>query len=136
MKKYLYLMLLVFILPVLSFAQGNGTTQPPPGTGGTTQQPSSNTNINVNIPNPTNAGSNIMQILIALLNNVVMPIAAVAVVMWIIWAGFGYLTAQGKPGEIQKANQRLMWSLIGGGILLGAVGISQVVENTINSLLN
>lgn len=124
MKKYLYSFLLIVTIftPSLFYAQQGNT----PGS----------TNINVNIPNPTNAGNDLMSILVALLNNVVMPIAAVAVVVWIIWAGFGYLMAQGKPNEIAKANQRLMWSLIGGGILLGAVGISEVVQNTIESLLN
>jgi hypothetical protein len=90
----------------------------------------------VNIPNPTNAGSSIMSVLTAILNNVVMPIAAVAVTMWIIYAGFTFLTAQGKPAEIAKAQQRLLWSLIGAGILLGAATISSVVQNTVSGLLN
>ena len=64
-----------------------------------------------------------------------MPIAAVAVTMWIIWAGFQFLTAQGKPAEIQKAQQNLLWSLIGAGILLGAVAIARVVENTVRALM-
>lgn len=64
-----------------------------------------------------------------------MPIAAVAVVVWIIWAGFNFLMAQGNPAKIDQAKQRLLWSLIGAGILLGAAGISTVVQNTVRALI-
>lgn len=94
---------------------------------------SSNTKI-IDIPNPTNAGSNLIDVLTTVLQKVVMPIAAVAVTLWIIWAGFTFLMAQGKPAEIQKAQQRLLWSLIGAGILLGAAGISKVVVATVDLL--
>ena len=88
------------------------------------------------IHNPaTRAGNNLMSLLITILQRVVMPVAAVVVVMWIIYAGFKYLTAQGKPKEIEEAHQRLLWSLIGAGILLGAAGIAEVVKNTINGFL-
>ncbi len=94
-------------------------------------------NVDVKIPNPLDPaiGSDLISVIKALLNNVVMPIAAVAVVIWIIWAGFTFLTAQGKPAEIEKAKQRLLWSLIGAGILLGAAGISAVVQSTIKELV-
>ena len=65
-----------------------------------------------------------------------MPVAAVAVVIWIIWAGFQYLLAQGKPEALKKAHSQLLWSLIGAGVLLGAAAISKVVETTITGLTN
>src|SRR5258705_366198 len=68
--------------------------------------------IRIDIPNPaTKAGNNLMDLLLALLNNVVMPIAAVLVVMYIIYAGFTFVTAQGKEKEISAAKQRLLWAL-------------------------
>lgn len=130
MKKFkntLFLSLIILLFPLLTFAQANVQNK----TGSTP----TNTNIQVTIPNPTNAGSDLMAILRTLLDNVVMPIASVAVVVWIIWAGFTFVLAQGKPAEIEKAKQRLLWSLIGAGILLGAVGISKVVELTVKDLL-
>ena len=60
--------------------------------------------------------------------------AAVAVTMWIIWAGFQFVLAQGNPGAIDKAKSNLLWSLIGAGILLGAVGISAAVQSTFDAL--
>ena len=112
--------LCTFILPTFVTAQG---VTPPP------------TPIVINIPNPTTAGSSLMEVLNAILLNIVEPIAAVAVVIWIIWAGFGYVLAQGNPAKIEKAHQRLLWSLIGAGILLGAAGISVVVQKTVEALM-
>ncbi len=95
----------------------------------------SNTSIPIRIENPFKGGDSLPELITAILNNVVMPIAAVAVVIWIVWAGFTFVTAQGKPAEIEKAKSRLLWSLIGAGILLGAAGISAVVQNTIGALI-
>lgn len=101
----------------------------------TSVPPTTVTPIKIDIPNPTNAGSDLMSVLVTLLNKVVMPIAAVAVVVWIVWAGFGYVIANGNPTKIEKAHQRLLYALIGAGILLGAAAISAVVERTVKGLL-
>src|SRR5258708_6088955 len=74
------------------------------------------------ICNPFSGGNNLMTLITTILNNIIMPIAAVAVVLWIVWAGLTYVMANGKPAEIQKAHERLLWALVGGGILLGAAG--------------
>ncbi len=118
----------VFVLPVFVSAESGGLPNPP--TGGTT---------NNGIPkltNPLNCGNDctLITFINLLLNNVVMPIAAVLAVVYIIWAGFTYVMAQGNPGEITKAHQRLLWALIGTGVLLGAAGISKVIEATVRSL--
>ncbi len=64
-----------------------------------------------------------------------MPIAAVGVVIFIIYAGFMFVVAQGNEAKITAAKSRLLWALVGAGILLGAVGISQVVQNTVDKLI-
>ena len=107
MKKIIYI-LTVALLPLATFAQ------------------------TVVITNPiSSAGDNFIAILASLLRNVVMPIAAVLVVLFIIYAGFTFLTAQGNPKKIEDAKQRILWALIGAGILLGAEAISFVVCNTV-----
>jgi|SRR3989344_5823039 len=120
------LILSFLIVPIFVLAQPEPTTPP--------------VTIPIDIPNPFNCGGatpcTLMTLITSILNNVVMPVAAVAVVIWIVWAGFTFLTAQGKPAEIEKAKGRLLWSLIGAGILLGAAGISSVVQNTIGALIN
>lgn len=119
-----FLAIQLLVIPAAAFAQN----QTPPG------QTTNSTGI-ITIGNPTNAGSTLMDVLRAILNNIIMPIAAVFVVMWIIYAGFTYVTAQGNPAKVSAAHQRLLWSLIGAGILLGAAAISGVVQKTIDSLL-
>jgi type IV secretory pathway VirB2 component (pilin) len=112
-----------FIIPALLLADGQTT-------------PNTGTSVKFEIKNPLKGGEDsLTEVIVTILNNVVMPIAAVAVVIWIIYAGFTFLTAQGKEAEIRKAKDRLLWSLVGAGILLGAVGISKVVENTVKDLI-
>ena len=127
-KKLLILLLLVLVIsPVVIFADA--------------QTPDTVTNVET-IHNPFNCGvtdndkCTLVDLITALLKNIVMPIAAIASVLYIIWAGFKYVQARGNPGEITKANQNLLWVLIGVGVLLGAVGISEVVQNTIKALIN
>jgi type IV secretory pathway VirB2 component (pilin) len=112
-KFFIHITLLCLVFtPIFLFAQG---TPCQPG----------------KICNPFAGGDDFMSLLTAILNNVVLPIAAVFVVIFIIYAGFKYVTAQGNPAEIKKAHERLLWSLIGAGILLGASAISQVVQHTV-----
>ncbi|MFA5888993.1 MAG: TrbC/VirB2 family protein [Candidatus Paceibacterota bacterium] len=109
------LLISLFILPVFVFAD--------------------NTSIPIRITNPFKGGDSLSELITTVLNNVVMPIAAVVVVIWIVWAGFTFVMAQGNPKKIEEAQQRLLWSLIGAGILLGAAGISAVVQNTVGALI-
>ena len=102
----------------------------------TPANPPKSTQITGTISNPFKGGNDLMSFISTILNNVVMPIAAVAVVIWIVWAGFAFVLAQGKEAEITKAKQRLLWSLIGAGILLGAVAIAEVVKNTVGALIS
>ncbi len=111
---------ITLFLPLISSAQEDGGTGNP---------------ARIYIQNPTNAGNDLMSVLSKLLSDVVMPIAAVLVVMYIIYAGFTFLTAQGKPAEIEKAKSRIFWALIGAGILLGASAIALFVKNTVEALM-
>lgn len=123
----------ILAVPVALHAQADVG---PGNTGG-----SSNPVIGVRIANPFNCGGqgsdcNLITFVTVVLNNIVMPIAAVAVTLYIIWAGFMFVTAQGKPAELEKAKANLLWALIGAGILLGAAAISKVVETTVKGLIS
>lgn len=119
----------LFVLPAFIGAQEAIPTTPGTPT-------NSNTNISVKFNNPLKCGDNctLMGLITLILNNVIMPIAAVAVVLYIIWAGFKFVTAQGNPKKIEEARDNLLWALIGAGILLGAAAISEVVKRTVESL--
>ncbi len=90
----------------------------------------------INIPNPAGKNDNLIKIIQAVLDNIVLPIGAVLVVMYIIYAGFTFITAQGKPKEIEDAKRRFLWSLIGAAILLGASAISQAVQATLSNIVS
>jgi len=123
----------VLALPLVVSAQATVGPSTPPAP--------SNPAIGVRIENPFNCGGrgggcNLITFVTVVLNNIVMPIAAVAVTLYIIWAGFMFVTAQGKPAELEKAKANLLWALIGAGILLGAAAISKVVETTVKGLIS
>lgn len=125
-KKIFASLLFVLIIPISVLAQS-------PTNPGTPQSP---VRITATISNPLlNANGGLMGLITDILGKIVMPIAAVGVVVWIIWAGFQFVLARGNPSAIGKAQENLLWSLIGAGILLGAYGISQVLQSTINALI-
>jgi type IV secretory pathway VirB2 component (pilin) len=134
----LLLVLSFVVMPVFAFAQDStagakdstaGTPPASQSSPGSTLKP-----IDINIGNPFKGGNNLTDIIKSILNNIVEPLAAVYVVIMIIYSGFKYVMAQGKPAEIEKANQGLLYVLIGAGILLGSAAISTAIQGTINQL--
>lgn len=65
--------------------------------------------------------------------NIVIVISTPIVVVFIIYAGFLYVTAQGNPEKLQVANRSLIYGIIGGVIIMGSVAILQIVQNTVNA---
>ncbi len=88
----------------------------------------------VGLQNPLNSSySSIPNILNGLIN-IVLKIAEVLCALYIIWGGFLYVRAQGKPDELTKANQTLLHAVIGTAIILGANVIYSVINSTITSI--
>ncbi len=117
------------VMPVVGFGQtsggGNNT--------GTTPTQVKNSNINFTLPNPFKGGSDLMSIITTIFDNIILPLGSVLIVLVIIFSGFKFLTAQGKPADLATARQALLYAVIGAAILLGAKGISEVIEKTICS---
>ena len=123
------LVAIVFFVPLIVLAQ-TPVTPPPSAT------PPQNVPLQIDIPNPLKGDQkDLMSLVVTILNSIVMPIASVLCVLWIIYAGFKFVTAQGNPGAVTKARDTLLWALIGTGILLGAAGISQLVQRTVESVV-
>jgi hypothetical protein len=76
--------------------------------------------------------SSVTSLLEAILN-VVVIISIPIVVLFLILAGFHYVTAQGNPEKIKDASKALLYGVIGGVVILGASAILAIVENTVNA---
>jgi hypothetical protein len=66
--------------------------------------------------------------------DVVILLGAIAVVFFLILAGFKYVTARGDEKQISSAHQTLTWTIIGGAIVLGARVIASAIQATVNEL--
>ncbi len=89
-------------------------------------------NANTTLQNPLNATS-IVQLLQEVLSYVTY-IGSIFLVLVLVYVGFQFVMARGNPEAVQKARTALLWTVIGGLILLGANAISIVIVSTAQSL--
>ena len=108
----------IFLAPTLILAQGSN---PPP--------------IDIKITNPLKGGTDSIPVLLEkIISEALLPIGAVVVVVMIIYAGFLYVTAKGKPEDITKAKDALLYAAIGAGILLGARVLAGAIKATVTQI--
>lgn len=62
-------------------------------------------------------------------------IATPLIVLYIIYAGFLYVTARGNTQQVEQATRALTYAIIGGVIILGAVALSAIIKNVVGSFL-
>lgn len=101
----------ILATPFLVGAQGTGASQ--------------------GLRNPIRVNS--IQELLLILLNLVIVIATPIVVLFIILAGFKYVTARGNPNQIQEATQALTYAIIGGVLIIGAVAIAEIIKNLVEA---
>jgi cytochrome bd-type quinol oxidase subunit 2 len=85
----------------------------------------------VTLDNPLRVNS-IEELLVAILN-IFMVLMIPVIVLFIILAGFKYVTAQGNPGQIEEATTTFTYAIIGGVLILAAVAIAEIIRNTVDS---
>jgi hypothetical protein len=100
----------------------------PPNPSGTTGAVPGQT---VELINPIEADS-ISEFLVAIVD-VLLIFATPLIVIYIMYAGFKFVTAQGNPSEIESARTALLWAVVGGVIVLGAKLILEVIQGTIEA---
>lgn len=71
-------------------------------------------------------------LLVAILN-IFIIIATPIIVLFIIYAGFLYVTAQGNTQQVQQATRALTYAIIGAILVLGSVALAQIIENVVGS---
>lgn len=109
-----YLSVLILLLNLLPYT--TSADQPP--------QPAP---IPVQLNNPLEVGS-IKELLVGILQ-IVMTLAIPIVVLFIIYAGFMYVTARGNAEQIKKATSALTYAVIGGVLIVGSLAIAEIVKN-------
>lgn len=83
------------------------------------------------LPNPLNVSS--ISDLLYLAVDIATYVGVVLAVIFLIYAGFKYIAAQGNQAKITEAHHFLLAVVIGIAILIGASAIVNVVENTLTS---
>ena len=113
-------------------ATTNGFGQPTSnGTGQQTANGAGQPNSNM-LVNPLGV-SNFAELIKKILNAAIVigiPIA----VLFIVYAGFKFVWAQGNPKELGKARQNFMWTIVGIAIFVGASLIAGVIISTLQQL--
>lgn len=66
--------------------------------------------------------------------NAVIKIGIPIAVLFVVWAGFKFVTAQGNPEELKSARKNLVWTLVGIGIFLGAALIAEIIRQTLRTI--
>lgn len=69
-----------------------------------------------------------------ILKDIVNPIGGIVIVFFIIYTGFLFVKAQGKPEEITKVKEMLLYVIIGAAIILGANLIALAIQGTVDAL--
>lgn len=117
---------ILFCAPVVTFGQNTGLGNPPVG-----NAPTSGLD-GTKIKNPISYNT-INDFIKAILEGVIkigIPIIALA----IIYSGFLFVFAQGNEGELKKAKDALLYSIIGAVLLLGAWALAQLISETVLKL--
>lgn len=83
--------------------------------------------------NPLKSGTSLESLLKNILDFMI-RIGTIFIILMIVYIGFRFVAAQGEPGELQKAREMLMWTVVGALILLGAQAISSAIEATAKAL--
>jgi hypothetical protein len=127
-----FLAAFLLLVPLLiASAQGTGVggSNPAGGIGG-----ANTTTCGGKLCNPLRNISDLDGLIVAVLG-IVVKIGTYIAVIFIIWSGFLFVRAQGNPGELAKAKETFLYTIVGVAILLGAQALAMAVGGTVNSLV-
>lgn len=120
----IFLIIFVFMVavPVISLAQPGSVTGAP-------NPPNSTPSI---IENPINVNTinDFIRIVLIGVIKIGIPIVALA----LVYSGFLFVSALGKPDKLKEAKDAFLYTLIGAAILLGSWAIAQLISETVLQL--
>ncbi len=100
------------------------------GSGSTLSQTPEVTQVEIENPISINSIPELIQKVFEGLLKIGIPL----LVVMIVYSGWLYLFARGNPGEIKKAHDMFLYTLIGGAILLAAWALAQLIHSTLIDL--
>lgn len=129
--KSLFFIVSVLLIPKSSViavtpGEGNPSGGVSPGAGNPSPQP-------MGLTNPLRNIDTLPEFLNAILSAVV-QIGIIILIMMLVYVGFKFVMARGNPEELSGAKSALMWTIIGGFVLLGAQAIGLVIQETVGAL--
>ena len=65
---------------------------------------------------------------------VIAEIALPILVLFLVYVGFLFVTAQGNPEDLNRAKRYFLWAIIGALIILGASVLSAVIQDTVQRI--
>ena len=86
----------------------------------------------ITLTNPINSQT-IPEFLLKIID-ILLVFALPLIILYIMYAGYLFVTAQGNPGKVTEARTALLWAVVGGVIVLGAKIIVDVIQGTANAL--
>lgn len=90
--------------------------------------------INFKLENPLKGTADSIGCLVSEILKILVNIGAVVAIMFIIWSGFLFVTAQGNEAKLKSAKQAFMGAVIGTALLLGAWTIAVAITGTISKI--
>ena len=112
---------------------GPGTTTGSTGPGTTTGAADPSINVKINNPLGQNGPQNIQDFIKAIVQ-IVLYIGIPIVALAIIYTGFLFVSAQGNSEKLTKAKNALLYTIIGGALLLGAFVIANAIGSTVDEI--
>ncbi len=85
------------------------------------------------ITNPLGKTTSLQDVILNVVK-VVQILLMMAAVVYIIWAGFLFVTAKGDTAKVVKARNSLLWAMVGVALVLGAQVIVTTIKNSVNSV--
>ena len=72
---------------------------------------------------------------VTLILDAVLKMGGLVVVMLLVYAGFLFVIAQGNDQKLEEAKKSLTWVIVGAAIILGGWAVTEVIINTVDTVL-
>ncbi len=121
---FAFLISTIILLPTLVLAAVGDPS------GGSTADPGGVRSFQVNNPLNFSSVSSFMEALLRAVIAIGIPIA----VLFVVWAGLKFVTAQGNAEELKAARKNFVWTIVGIAIFLGAALLAQLIKATLQTV--